>query len=89
MDYMNIEGLKIEVAKIESKDQESEKKRMMAYAFKAVREQTKMNRKEFAECLGIPYRTMQDWELAKSQVPDYVLRLVAYKVQAEKEKGRI
>ena len=37
MDYMNIEGLKIEVAKIESKDQESEKKRMMAYAFKAVR----------------------------------------------------
>lgn len=48
-----------------------------------------MNRKEFAEWLGIPYRTMQDWELAKSQVPDYVLRLVAYKVQAEKEKGRI
>lgn len=89
MDYMNIEGLKIEVAKIESRDQESEKKHLMAYAFKAVREQAKMNRKEFAEWLGIPYRTMQDWELAKSQVPDYVLRLVAYKVQAEKEKGRI
>ncbi|WP_461811704.1 helix-turn-helix domain-containing protein [Faecalimonas sp.] len=61
----------------------------MAYAFKAVREQTKMNRKEFTEWLGIPYRTMQDWELVKSQVPDYVLRLVVYKVQAEKEKRRI
>jgi DNA-binding transcriptional regulator YiaG len=48
-----------------------------------------MNRKEFAEWLGIPYRTMQDWELGNSQVPDYVLRLVAYKVQSEKEKGNI
>lgn len=89
MDYMNIEGLNIELEKEDYEDKEKRKKRLMAYAFRAVREQTKMNRKEFADWLGIPYRTMQDWELAKSQVPDYVLRLVAYKVQAEKEKGRI
>ena len=89
MDYMNIEGLNIKSEKVEYVDEEKRKKRLMAYMFKAVREQTKMNRKEFAEWLGIPYRTMQDWELGKSQVPEYVLRLVAYKVQAEKEKGRL
>ena len=89
MDYMNIEGLNIKLEKVEYVDEEKRKKRLMAYMFKAVREQTKMNRKEFEEWLGIPYRTMQDWELGKSQVPEYVLRLVAYKVQAEKEKGRL
>ena len=48
-----------------------------------------MNRKEFADWLGIPYRTMQDWELATSQVPEYVLRLIAFKVMIEKERGNI
>ena len=48
-----------------------------------------MNRKEFAEWLGIPYRTMQDWERGVSEVPDYVLNLIAYKVKNEKEKGNI
>lgn len=84
----DIEGLQIEVEKTEN-SKINQKNRLSAYAFKRVREQTKMNRKEFAEWLGIPYRTMQDWELGNSQVPDYVLRLVAYKVQAEKEKGNI
>ena len=49
----------------------------------------RMNRKEFAEWLAIPYRTMQDWELGTSQVPEYVLRLVAYKVLMEKERGNL
>ncbi|MCI6470453.1 MAG: XRE family transcriptional regulator [Lachnospiraceae bacterium] len=48
-----------------------------------------MNRKDFAEWLHIPYRTMQDWERGVSQVPEYVLRLVAYKVKMEKERGRL
>ena len=52
-----------------------------------VREQANMNRKEFAEWLGIPYRTMQDWERGVSEVPDYVLNLIAYKAKNEKEKG--
>lgn len=61
---------------------ENAKKRMSAI-FIAVREKTGMNRKEFAEWLGIPYRTMQDWERGVSQVPDYVLRLIAYRVKME------
>ena len=38
---------------------------------------------------GIPYRTLQDWELGNTQAPEYVLRLVAYKVQMEKERGNL
>ena len=68
---------------------EARKKRMLASAFVMVRNKTGMNRKEFDAWLGIPYRTMQDWELGNSQVPEYVLRLVAYKVMIEKERGNI
>ena len=32
---------------------------------------------------------MQDWERGVSEVPDYVLNLIAYKVKNEKEKGNI
>ena len=69
--------------------EEGKKKRLLASQFTFVRKQTGMNRKEFAQWLGIPYRTMQDWELGTSQVPEYVLRLVAYKVRMEKERGNI
>ena len=48
-----------------------------------------MNKKEFAEYLGIPYRTLQDWELGNTLAPEYVLRLIAYKVQMEKERGNL
>ena len=65
------------------------RKRLLAASFIAVRNMTGMNRKEFAEWLAIPYRTMQDWELGTSQVPEYVLRLVAYKVLMEKERGNL
>jgi DNA-binding transcriptional regulator YiaG len=39
-----------------------------------------MNRKDFSDWLGIPYRTMQEWELGRRVMPEYVLRLIAYKV---------
>ena len=39
-----------------------------------LRKSTGMNRKEFCEYFEIPYRTM----------PDYLLRLMAYKVEMEK-----
>ena len=82
-DFILPDGVVIENEKA---DKEGRKKRMSAMCVK-VREQTNMNRKEFAEWLGIPYRTMQDWERGVSEVPDYVLNLIAYKVKNEKEKG--
>ena len=46
-----------------------------------------MNKKDFSDWLGIPYRTMQEWELGRRVMPEYVLRLIAYKVLNEKGKG--
>ena len=48
-----------------------------------LRKRTGMNRREFAEYFGIPYRTVQDWELGNRIMPDYLLRLMAYKVAIE------
>ena len=48
-----------------------------------LRKQTGMNRREFAEYFGIPYRTVQDWELGNRQMPEYLYRLMAYKVVVE------
>ncbi len=49
-----------------------------------LREATGLNRKQFAEYFGIPYRTVQDWELGKRQMPEYLLRLMEYRIRIEK-----
>ena len=38
-----------------------------------LRKQSGMNRREFAEYFGIPYRTLQDWELGNRRMPEYLL----------------
>ena len=81
----NIEGIKIEIEKYDKEDSDAER-RKMAYAFKVIREESGMNRKDFSDWLGIPYRTMQEWELGRRMMPEYVLRLIAYKVANEKQK---
>ena len=55
-----------------------------AKKIKELRESTGMNRKEFCEYFEIPYRTLQDWELGNRKMPDYVLRLIEYKIGVEK-----
>ena len=42
-----------------------------------------MNWKQFSEYYEIPYRTIQDWEHGKREMPDYVLRLMQYKMKME------
>ena len=49
-----------------------------------LRDSTGMSRTEFCEYFGIPYRTLQDWELGNRKMPDYLLRLMAYKIKMEK-----
>ncbi len=80
-------GINIEVEKHE--DKKAKERRMMAYAFKMIREESGMNRKDFSEWLGIPYRTMQEWELGRRAMPQYVLDLIEYKVKNEKKEGRL
>ena len=84
----NVEGIEIEVEHIDKNDADRER-RLIAYQFKTIREQAGMNRKDFSDWLGITYRTMQEWELGRRQAPDYVLRLIAYKVKMEKERGNL
>lgn len=51
---------------------------------RTLRESTGMNRKEFCEYFGIPYRTMTEWELGHRKLPDYVLRMMVYQIKMEK-----
>ena len=50
---------------------------------KKLRKSMDMKRVEFCEYFGIPYRTVQDWESEKRELPDYVLRLMKYKAEIE------
>ncbi len=51
---------------------------------KELRAQTGMNRKEFSIHLGIPLRTIEDWEAGRRTPPDYIPRLIAYQLKYEK-----
>lgn len=51
--------------------------------FKEMREKSGMSRKEFTEYFGIPYRTVQSWELGDRTCPDYLLNLMEYKLKKE------
>lgn len=79
----------IEVEMVKHEEEKDKERRLMAYAFKMVRVESGMSRKEFSEWLGIPYRTMQEWELGRRIMPKYVLDLIAYKVKNEKKEGNI
>lgn len=50
---------------------------------KSLRESTGMSLTEFSKYFGIPYRTVQNWELNIRQCPDYLLKLMEYKLLNE------
>lgn len=50
---------------------------------KKIRENLGMNRTEFSQYIGIPLRTLEEWEAGRRQTPDYVLRLIAYYTKME------
>ena len=52
--------------------------------FKELREQSGMNKTQFAEYFEIPYRTVQNWEAGVNKCPDYLLKLLQYKLDTEK-----
>jgi putative transcriptional regulator len=57
---------------------------MICQEIKELRISTGMNRREFCDYFNIPYRTMTDWEAGKRKMPEYLLRLMEYKVNAER-----
>ncbi len=50
---------------------------------KKLRELTGLNRTEFSQIHGIPLRTMEDWEAGRRKMPDYLLRLLTYKIKID------
>lgn len=56
---------------------------------KELREKMGMNRREFSDYYGIPYRTVQDWEAEKRELPDYLLRLLKYRAEMEYRIERV
>lgn len=54
--------------------------------FKTLLEESGMNIKQFSEYFGIPYRTVQGWKAGERECPDYLLKLIIYKLEKEKEK---
>lgn len=87
-----IEGLVLEFEIERKDDAETEaerKKRLYSYLTREIRAESGMNRVQFAMWLGIPYRTMQEWEIGRRLMPDYLLRLIAYKVNSERKAGRL
>ena len=50
---------------------------------KELREKMGMNRREFSDYYGIPYRTVQDWEAEKRELPEYLLHLMKYRAEVE------
>ena len=54
-----------------------------AAKIKELRESVGMKRKEFSEHIGIPVRTLEDWEAARRTPPEYIPRLIAYQLKYE------
>lgn len=50
---------------------------------KKIRKEAGMTQKAFSEFFGIPVRTLQDWEAGLRTPPDYVVRLLPYKLNLE------
>ena len=48
-----------------------------------LRRSTGMNRREFSDYFGIPYRTIQEWELGNRKMPEYFYRLMEYRLRVE------
>lgn len=58
----------------------------IAERMKQLRNITGFNRAEFARQQGIPLRTIEEWEAGRRKMPEYVLRLLAYKILLESSK---
>ncbi len=48
-----------------------------------LRKRTGMTRKDFAMHIGIPLRTVEDWEAGRRRPPEYIPRLISYQLRYE------
>ena len=50
---------------------------------KELRIKTGLKRKEFSEHIGIPLRTIEDWEAGRRNPPEYIPKLIDYQLKYE------
>ena len=53
------------------------------HKLKKIREELGMNRTDFSRYVGIPLRTLEEWEAGRRKMPGYVLRLITYYTKME------
>lgn len=56
---------------------------------KELRNQTGLNRKDFSAYIGIPLRTIEDWEAGRRTPPEYIPRLIDYQLKYEKLRKKM
>lgn len=49
--------------------------------FQELRKESGMNLTEFSKFFEIPYRTVQNWEYGARECPDYLIKLMAFKLK--------
>ena len=59
-----------------------------AEKIKKIREQTGLSRKDFSIHIGIPLRTIEDWEAGRRRPPEYIPRLIEYQLKYEELMGK-
>lgn len=52
---------------------------------RALRAETGLNRKQFAEHFQIPLRTVEEWEAGRRKPPEYIPRLIKYQIMYEQK----
>ena len=56
--------------------------------FNEIRQASGMNKAQFSRYFEIPYRTIQDWEYGKRKCPEYLLKLMQYKLEKEHDNKK-
>ena len=56
---------------------------------RGLREKTGMTRKDFSIHIGIPLRTIEDWEAGRRRPPEYIPRLIEYQLKYEELIGKM
>ena len=51
--------------------------------FRTLLKDSGMNIKQFSDYFEIPYRTIQNWNLGIRECPEYLLKLMQYKLENE------
>lgn len=55
---------------------------------RGLREKTGMTRKDFSIHIGIPLRTIEDWEAGRRRPPEYIPRLIEFQLKYEELIGK-